>query len=50
MESWHLSYAEIMDMPLTRRHRMVKKKIDLEQKRQDKANADAAQSRSRLRR
>lgn len=50
MESWHLSYSEVLDMPITRRHRLIKKKTDLEQKRHEQAKNDASMNRSRFRR
>mgnify|MGYP006274318721 CR=1 FL=1 len=50
MEVWGLSYEAIMAMPLTRRHRLIQKKVDLEQKREEKSRQDASNSRSRMRR
>jgi hypothetical protein len=50
MEVWGLSYADIMEMPLTRRHRLILKKVDLEQKREEKMRQDSSSSRSRMRR
>lgn len=50
MEMWGLSYDAIMAMPLTRRHRLILKKVDLEQKREEKMRQDVSNSRSRTRR
>jgi hypothetical protein len=50
MESWHLPYDAIMSMPTTRRQRLLKKKLELEQKREDAQRQQAANSRSRMRR
>jgi hypothetical protein len=51
MESWGgLSYADIMDMPTTRRHRLIQKKVELEKKREDHQKAEASRARSKSRR
>jgi hypothetical protein len=51
MESWGgLSYADIMDMPTTRRHRLIRKKSDLEKKREEHQKAEASRARSRSKR
>lgn len=48
MEIWHLPYESILDIPWSRRHRMFRKKEDLE-KRRDNARKQA-ESRARARR
>ena len=50
MEKWHLSYEECISMPTTRRHRMIQKKIELEQKREDRQRQAESQARGRMRR
>ena len=51
MEMWQgMSYADIMDMPLTRRHRLIRKKADLEKKREEHQKAEASRAKSRSRR
>lgn len=35
MESWHLPYDTVMQMPTTRRYRMILKKADLERRREE---------------
>ena len=51
MESWGgLSYSDIMDIPTTRRHRLVKHKADLEKKREDHQKAEASRARTKSRR
>lgn len=45
-----MSYGEILDIPTTRRHRLLKKKIDLERRREEQNRADASNARSRMRR
>lgn len=51
MESWGgLSYSDIMGMPTTRRHRLIKKKVDLEKKREEHQKAEASRARSRSKR
>lgn len=50
MECWSgLSYESIMQMPVTRRHRLMLQKNDLEMKRQQDHKAAMARSRSRSR-
>ena len=50
MESWHLSYDDVMAMPTTRRHRIIQKKVELEKKREDAQRQQANQNRTRMRR
>ena len=51
MEMWKgLSYDAIMDIPTTRRHRLILKKVDLEKRREEQRKADASAARSRVRR
>lgn len=51
MEVWQgLTYDAILAMPTTRRHRLIKKKADLERKREERQKADASAARSRMRR
>jgi hypothetical protein len=44
---WHLPYPSIMEMPATRRYRLITEKIELEKKREAQAEADAARARNR---
>jgi len=49
MEVWQgLSYESLMGMPITRRRRLLQRKLDLEKQR--KAEHDTSMSRSRSRR
>jgi len=50
MEMWHSSYQDIMSIPTTRRRRLVRKKLDLEDRRRKRQEAEAAKMRSRARR
>lgn len=50
MEVWGMSYGEILDIPTTRRHRLLKKKIDLERRKDEQNRANISNSRSRMRR
>lgn len=48
MESWRgLSYESIMEMPSSKRIRMIERKSDLEKKREAQHNSDLARARSR---
>ena len=50
MESWRgLSYDSIMDMPSTKRMRMIERKSTLEKKRTAQHNSDLARARARSR-
>jgi hypothetical protein len=37
METWHMSHADIMNMPVSRRYRLIQNKIELERKRAEAA-------------
>jgi len=51
MECWAgLSYDSIMAMPVTRRHRLMLQKNNLERKRQENQQAAVQQARARARR
>lgn len=49
MEVWGLPYRTIMEMPVTRRYRLITKKSDLEKKRRAEHDAAVARARSRAR-
>jgi len=49
MESFGLSYADIMAIPTTRRYRLIQKKVELEQKRQEEAKKAESAARTRRR-
>lgn len=51
MEVWQgLSEADILSMPMTRRHRLIQKKVELEKQREERQKADASAARARMRR
>ena len=45
-----MSYEDIMSIPTTRRHRIIKQKADLEKKREDHQKAEASRAKNRSRR
>lgn len=48
MESWRgLSYDEIVDMPSSKRLRLIKRKSELEKKREAQQQSDLARARSK---
>ena len=48
-ESWNVSYRSVMEMPFSRRRRMIDRKLELEQKREQNRKAEEARARARAR-
>lgn len=44
MELMHLGYEDIMDMPSTRRQRLIEKKADLEKRRIERMKAQTSRA------
>lgn len=47
MDVWHVPYESILAMPVTRRRRLLKRKIDLERERQQKHETAISSARAR---